>query len=97
MGHVQDTPVSTSMISNVCMICHMKLHIVSYDLDQFFFSKSKNYILPNYEQMDLKEYQGMRLCTEKELANNVCCGTGCGGDARGWFGEGNLFCSIIQY
>ena len=54
MGHVQDTPVSTSMISNVCMICHMKVHIVSYNLDQKKFSKSKIHILPNYEQTDLK-------------------------------------------
>ena len=62
------------------------------------FSKSKNHILPNYEQMDLKEYQGMRLCTEKELANNVCCGAGCGAKAgRAWFAVGNLFCSIFQY
>ena len=54
MGHVQDTPVSTSMISNVCMICHMKVQIVSYNLDQNFFSKSKIHILPNYEQKDFK-------------------------------------------
>ena len=54
MGHVQDTPVSTSLISNVCMICHMKVHIFSYNLDQIFFSKSNIHILPNYEQMDLK-------------------------------------------
>ena len=54
MGHVQDTPVSTSMISNVCMICHMKVHIVSYNLDQKKKSKSKIHNLPNYEQTDLK-------------------------------------------
>ena len=54
MGHVQDTPVSTSMISNVCMICRMKVHIVSYNLDQKKFSKSKIHTLPNYEQTDLK-------------------------------------------
>ena len=54
MGHVQDTPVSTSMISNVCMICHMKVHIVSYNLDQKKISKSKIHILPNYEQTNLK-------------------------------------------
>ena len=54
MGHVQDTPVSTSMISNVCMICHMKVHIVSYNLDQKKISKSKIHTLPNYEQTDLK-------------------------------------------
>ena len=54
IGHVQDTPVSTSMISSECMICHMKVHIVSYNLDQKKFSKSKIHILPNYEQMNLK-------------------------------------------
>ena len=54
MGHVQDTPVSTSMISNVCMICHMKVHIVSYNLDQKKISKSKIHTLPKYEQTDLK-------------------------------------------
>ena len=32
MGHVQDSPVATTMISNECMIYHMKVHIVSYDL-----------------------------------------------------------------
>ena len=32
MGHVQDTPVSTKMILNECMIYHMKVHIVSYNL-----------------------------------------------------------------
>ena len=54
MGHVQDTPVSTSMISNVCMVCDMKVHIYSYNLDQKKFPKSKIHTLPNYEQTDLK-------------------------------------------
>ena len=36
------------------MIWQMKEHIVSYNLDQFFFSKSKIHTLPNYEQMNLK-------------------------------------------
>ena len=54
MGHVQDPPVSTNMISIVCMIYHMKVHIVSYNLDQKKFSKSKIHILPNYEQTNLK-------------------------------------------
>ena len=53
MGHVQDTPVSTSMIPNVYMICHMKVHIVSYNLDQKNV-KIQNSTLPNYEQTDLK-------------------------------------------
>ena len=34
MGHVQDSPVSTNMISNAYMIYHMKVQIVSYNLDQ---------------------------------------------------------------
>ena len=36
------------------MICHMKVHIVSYNLDPKKFSKSKIHTLPNYEQTDLK-------------------------------------------
>ena len=52
MGHVQDTSVSTSMISNVCMMCNMKVHIVSYNLDQNEISKSKIHILPIYGQTD---------------------------------------------
>ena len=32
MGHVQDTPVSAKMILNECMIYHMKVNIVSYNL-----------------------------------------------------------------
>ena len=54
MGHVQDTSVLTSMISNVCMICNMKVHKVSYNSDQNEISKSKIHILPIYEQTDFK-------------------------------------------
>ena len=36
------------------MICHMKVHIFSYSLDQEKISKSKIHIFPNYEQTDLK-------------------------------------------
>ena len=54
MGLVQDTPVSTKMILNECMIYHMKVHIVSYNLGQKIFSKSRIHILPNYEQTDSK-------------------------------------------
>ena len=32
----------------------MKVHIVSYNLDQKKYSKSKIHILPNYEQTNLK-------------------------------------------
>ena len=53
MGHVQDTPVSTKMILNECMIYHMKVHTVSYNLGQKM-SKSRIHILPNYEQTDSK-------------------------------------------
>ena len=52
IGHVQDTPVSTSMISNECMICHMKVHIVSYNLDPKKFSKSKIQILTNDDEVE---------------------------------------------
>ena len=54
MGHVQDSPVSTNMISNECMIYHMKVHIVNYDLGPQKISKSKIHILPIYEQMNPK-------------------------------------------
>ena len=54
MGHVQDTPVSTKMILNECMIYHMKVHIVSYNLDQKKISKSRIHVLPNYGQTDSK-------------------------------------------
>ena len=53
MGHVQDSPLSTNMISNVCIIYHMKVHMVCYDFGKKM-SKSKIHILPIYEQKDLK-------------------------------------------
>ena len=35
---------------------------------------------------------GMRLCTEEELASNICCGTGCDFDfGVVWYTKGNLF------
>ena len=39
----------------------------------------------------------MRLCTKKELASEICCGTGCSLDTKlVWYGtEGNVFHSII--
>ena len=39
---------------------------------------------------------GMRLCTKKELASEICCGTGCGFDNKYvWYApEGNVFRSI---
>ena len=54
MGRVQDSPVATTMISNECMIYHMKVHIVSYNLDQNFFSKSKIHILTISGPMSIK-------------------------------------------
>ncbi len=54
MGHVQDSPVSTKIILDECMTYHMKVHIVSYNLDQKRISKSKIHISPNYEQTDSK-------------------------------------------
>ena len=54
MSHVQDTPVSAKMILNECMIYHMKVHIVSYNLGPKKISKSRIHILPNYGQTDSK-------------------------------------------
>ena len=54
MGLVQDTPVSTKIILDECLIYHMKVHIVSYYLGQIFFSKSRIHILPNYGRTDSK-------------------------------------------
>ena len=54
MGHIQDSPVSNNIISNECMIYHMKVHIVKYNLGQKKVSKSKIHILPIYGQMDSK-------------------------------------------
>ena len=35
---------------------------------------------------------GMRLCTEEELAGNICCDTGCGFNLElVWYTKGNLF------
>ena len=35
---------------------------------------------------------GMRLCTEEELARNICCGTGCDFDLElVWYTKGKLF------
>ena len=42
--------MSTKMISNVCIIYLMKVHMVSYDFDQKQISKSKIDILFIYEQ-----------------------------------------------
>ena len=52
MGHVQDSPVSTKMILDECMIYHMKVHIVSYSLDPKKFSKSNIHISPKYERTE---------------------------------------------
>ena len=54
MGHVQDSPVSTNIISKVCMIYHMKEHMVSYNFGQKKISKSKIHILPIFGQTDPK-------------------------------------------
>ena len=67
MGHVQDSPVPTNMMSNECMICHMKVLIVSCNLGQHFFSKSKIHILPIYGQTDSKAAIVMR--TEVKINN----------------------------
>ena len=39
----------------------------------------------------------MRLCTEEELSNNICCRTGCSFDSKlVWYTKGNMFCSSIK-
>ena len=41
---------------------------------------------------------GMRLCTEKELDSEICCGTGCAFNTEMvWFTKGNMFCSFIRF
>ena len=70
MGHVQDTHVSTSIISNVCMICHMKVHIVSCNLDQKKFSKSKIHILPD-DQTNLRTAIVIQQCILMVTLNAV--------------------------
>ena len=54
MGHVQDPPVSTNMISIVCMIYHMKVHMFGYNLGPKKFSKSKIHILTISEPISMK-------------------------------------------
>ena len=39
---------------------------------------------------------GMRLCTEEELASNICCGTGCEFDIElVWYAKGNVI--LLSY
>ena len=74
MGHVQDSPASTKMILDECMIYHMKVHIVSYSLEQKFFSKSNIHISPNYERMDSKMaiVRGLQGgCLAEKVENSV--------------------------
>ena len=54
MGHVQDPPVSTNMISIVCMIYHMKVHMFGYNLGPPKMSKSKIHILTISELISMK-------------------------------------------
>ena len=54
MGHVQDPPVSTNMISIVCMIYHMKVHMFGYNLGPQKMSKSKIHILTISEPISMK-------------------------------------------
>ena len=54
MGHVQDPPVSTNMISNVCMVYHMKVYMFGYNIGPQKISKSKINILTISEPMSMK-------------------------------------------
>ena len=49
----QDTSVSTNMISNKCMIYHMKVHIVNYDLGPKK-CQTPEFIFCLFEQMNPK-------------------------------------------
>ena len=54
MGHVQDPPVSTNMISIVCLIYHMKGHMFGYNLGSPKIRKSKIHISTISESMSMK-------------------------------------------
>ena len=54
MGRVQDSPVSTNMISNACMIYPMKVHMVCYNFGSKKISKSKIHIFTISGHMSLK-------------------------------------------
>ena len=54
MGLVQDSPVSTNMISNARMIYNMKLHMVCYNFGSKKVSKSKIHIFTISGHMSLK-------------------------------------------
>ena len=54
MGHVEDPPVSTNMISIVFMIYHMKVHMFGYNLGPQEMSKSKILILTISEPISMK-------------------------------------------
>ena len=57
------------------------------DCSKLTFSKAKQ---------ECHEF-GMRLCTKKELASNICCATGCNFDIEPvWYTKGNMFCSNIK-
>jgi hypothetical protein len=54
MDHVQDPPVSTNMISIVCMIYHMKVQMFGYNLGPQKMSRSKIHILTISEPISMK-------------------------------------------
>ena len=54
MGHVQDPPVSTNMISIVCVIYDMKVHTFGYNLGPKKIWKSKIHIFTISEPMSMK-------------------------------------------
>ena len=62
MGHVQDPPVSTNMISIVCMIYCMKVLMFGYNSGPKKGSKSKIHILTISEPISMKPatYSGVR-------------------------------------
>ena len=54
MGQIQDPPVSTNIISIVCMIYHMKVHMFGYNLGPKKIWKSKIHTLTISEPMSMK-------------------------------------------
>ena len=65
MGHVQDPPVSTNMISIVCMIYHTKVQIFGYNLGPPKMSKSKIHTLTISEPISMKPAIVPHPCSRK--------------------------------
>jgi hypothetical protein len=67
MGHVQDSPVSNNMISNDCMIYHIKVHTVGYNLGQFFFLSPKFIFCPFMDKPAIVNSRKKHAVTSRRL------------------------------